>query len=393
MTTKETLRYLKNEDTSTITYKNFATSSQDTYPTFSLCFTDDEDEGIIYDHFKDDITSTLPVANADIYPAKTFSRILKGENIPIGHYKEEVFSIYNTSEAYVNMFSIKLEQLYDYIEFTTEHSNDSLTLYSNINSNDDLPIYLSYQDPSTICFTRQDDKNLNIIRIEDSLNLLREELQKFHNRLRFKIFIHHPGQLLRGFDAPVFESEMRHIDWDKPMLTFKIMQQSILRKRPDAKTPCNPDLHDDDLQLKMKVSEVGGCIPSYWKNLIPTNKICRTPEEMEKSWRMLQNFTHIFSSYNPPCNEMKLAVTYDKQPIFAHERNFLFMKFKYTDKNYQEIVNVREFGLESLWSSVGGFVGIFVGTSLSHLPSLIAMHWTWMQHKIKSNATKKNSDE
>ena len=94
---------------------------------------------------------------------------------------------------------------------------------------------------------------------------------------------------------------------------------------------------------------------------------------------MLQNLTRIYSLYNPPCNEMKLAVTYDKQSIFAHEQKFLFITFIYTDKNYQEIVNVREFRLESLWSSVGGFVGIFVGTSLSHLPSLIATNWTWMQ--------------
>lgn len=396
MTIKETLRYLKNEDISTITYKNFATSSQDTYPTFSLCFMDDNDEGIIYEHFKDDITATLPMAYDKIDPATTFSRILKGEKISIGLTQEEALSIYNISEAYANMFSIKFEELYDYIEFTTEHSNDTLTLYSNINTNESLPVYLSYQDPSTICFTRKDDKNLNIIRMEDSLNLFREELEKFQVRLKFKIFIHHPGQLLRGFDAPVFESEMRHIDWDKPMLTFKIMQQSIWRKRPDAIIPCNSYLYDDDLKIRMKISEVVGCIPVYWKNIMPilaSYEICHTPEEMEKSWQILQNLTSIFSSYDPPCNEMKLAVTYDKQPIFFHENQFLFTIFKYTDRNYQEIVNVREFGLESLWSSVGGFVGIFVGTSLSHLPSLIATNWTWFQNKIKSNTIIKKSDK
>ena len=319
--------------------------------------------------------------------------ILKGEKISGGLSQKDAFSIINISEAYANMFSIEFEELYDYIEFKTENSNDSLELFSNINSNESLPVYLSYQDPSTICFTRKDDKNLNIIRIEDSLNLLRVELEKFQVRLKLKIFIHHPGQLLRGFDAPVFESEMRHIDWGKPMLTFKIMQQSILRKRPDAKIPCNPDLYDDDLQVRIKISELVKCVPVYWKNVMPilaSYAICHTPEEMEKSWKILQNFTDIFSSYSPPCNEMKLAVTYDKQPIYFNEKQFLFPTFKYTDKNYQEIVNVREFGLESLWSSVGGFVGIFVGTSLSHLPSLISMHWTWLQNKIKSNKTTKN---
>ena len=42
------------------------------------------------------------------------------------------------------------------------------------------------------------------------------------------------------------------------------------------------------------------------------------------------------------------------------------------ERNYEEIINERDFGFESLWSTVGGFVGIFVGTSLSQVPSFIA---------------------
>ena len=73
--------------------------------------------------------------------------------------------------------------------------------------------------------------------------------------------------------------------------------------------------------------------------------------------------------------------------LFFHKRQFLLIRFKYTDRNDQEIVIVREFGLESLWSSIGGFVGIFVGTSLYQQPS--AMHWSWLYYCIKSNNTKK----
>ena len=41
------------------------------------------------------------------------------------------------------------------------------------------------------------------------------------------------------------------------------------------------------------------------------------------------------------------------------------------DKTYQEIVNERDFGFESFWSSVGGFVGIFLGYSLLEFPDLL----------------------
>ena len=40
---------------------------------------------------------------------------------------------------------------------------------------------------------------------------------------------------------------------------------------------------------------------------------------------------------------------------------------RYKDKLYQEIVNVRDFGLGSFWSNVGGFTGIFIGYSLLDL--------------------------
>ena len=53
------------------------------------------------------------------------------------------------------------------------------------------------------------------------------------------------------------------------------------------------------------------------------------------------------------------------------------------DKSYEEIINEREFGLESLWSTVGGFVGIFVGTSLSQVPSFIVLLWNWMKNAMK----------
>ena len=45
------------------------------------------------------------------------------------------------------------------------------------------------------------------------------------------------------------------------------------------------------------------------------------------------------------------------------------------DKSYQEIINEKEFVFESLWSSVGGFIGIFVGASVAQLPTIIMDRW------------------
>ena len=55
--------------------------------------------------------------------------------------------------------------------------------------------------------------------------------------------------------------------------------------------------------------------------------------------------------------------------------HWLVLDFVYMDDFYQEIVNVRDFGFESFWSGVGGFVGIFLGYSLLQIPDLLQKLW------------------
>ena len=61
-----------------------------------------------------------------------------------------------------------------------------------------------------------------------------------------------------------------------------------------------------------------------------------------------------------------------KKLDFGHH---LVLDFVYMDDFYEEIINVRDFGFESLWSGVGGFVGIFLGYSLLQIPDLLQSLW------------------
>ena len=379
MITKETLRYFKNDDTSTIGYKNFAFSPTDTYPSFSICFTDDKTErymdGLLYYYFNDEISATLPIPNADHHK---FHRILTGYEIFYQASDKVNFDIRNMSEAYFNTFSIQLERLYDQIIFETENQNT--TRLFDFKKNLDLPFYVSYQDPDNLCFTRKDDAKENTNRVADELKLYRDQLEKFHSYINFKIYIHHPAQLLRVFNAPVFVSWIGRFEWEKTDYEIKISQVSIMRKRPDSNIPCDPDLHNDDMQFMIKVSEEVGCIPIYWKKIMFEKlnmSICNRPEDMKLVWNKLKNFASIHSTYHQPCNEMKLVAIVDQRP---GDGFYLKTRFLYVDKNYQEIVNERDFGLESLWSTVGGFLGIFIGASLSQIPIFIARACTWIRN-------------
>ena len=251
MTIKETLRFLKNDDLSYISYKNFGSTSKDTYPTLSLCLVDEKYDdgldGLIYSYFKDDIRLTLPIENP-WYPAYWyFYRIMTGKDFDRTLTHKDELDIFNVSEAYANTFEIELERLYYEIEFQAENINDSLKLSIVDDFRKNLPFYVSYQDPNTVCFTRNKDEREGIIRVKDTLMLFKDKLKRFDGQIEIKLFIHHPGQLLRGLQSPRAHAELKDIistdteslntDLKKSKWDFKVSQVSILRKRANANAP------------------------------------------------------------------------------------------------------------------------------------------------------------
>ena len=60
----------------------------------------------------------------------------------------------------------------------------------------------------------------------------------------------------------------------------------------------------------------------------------------------------------------------NRQPLENPNSNIDF-KVKYERQFYQEIRTDQDFGFESMWSSVGGFVGILLGYSLLQLLEFI----------------------
>ena len=381
MTFKETLRYYKNEDTSTIAYKQFNQSPKDTYPTFSVCFTDDQAgydyEGLIHTFYKDKIQDTLGISFNE------YTQILKGEILSINKLDGSLktVDIRNISVANHERFTIRLEDILNFYEFNTKNTDHALTWDGDVNGVT-LPFYLSHQEPETICFTRRDEEKVGVIRTIDVISLT--SLYNFHKKVSFKIYVHHPGQLVRNIDSPLFESTMDAFDWKKYFLTFKISQITILRKRQDANDKCNIDLHDDDQKRRLEVIKKVGCIPIYWTQMIAANfsfEECQSPQHLKDIYHQLEDLAALEKNYDPPCNEMELTVDIDKQEVggFGFGNYALKTYFYYTNTRYQEIINVRDFGFESLWSGVGGFVGIFMGTSILQIPNLISEIWKWVR--------------
>ena len=68
---------------------------------------------------------------------------------------------------------------------------------------------------------------------------------------------------------------------------------------------------------------------------------------------------------------MGVMVMYNRNLDQSYKK--FLINFRYPEENYQEIENVRDFGFESFWSAVGGFIGIFMGYSMLQIPELLSI--------------------
>ena len=112
-------------------------------------------------------------------------------------------------------------------------------------------------------------------------------------------------------------------------------------------------------------------------------KDCQSPHDLKEADKFIKDVKTIKSENDIPCDEM-LVLTIDSINNNPNPTpSDISIQFFYTEKIYEEIKYLRAIEFENWLSNVGGFVGIFVGTSLSQAPSLVANSFTWIRNKIK----------
>ena len=89
------------------------------------------------------------------------------------------------------------------------------------------------------------------------------------------------------------------------------------------------------------------------------------------------------TSYKGPCTDMGILSTNERVSKTSPDTlESVRIRIEYMERYYQEIVNGEEFGFESFWSAVGGFLGIFMGYSMLQLPDFVAYLYSVL-HNIK----------
>ena len=361
----QVLRYFDNEDASSINYKTFNETPLDIYPTFSICF-HATDRYPLHHFLRKQVEDKTGISEAQ------FDQVLKGVD---SGTTEELLS--NILTMQYEQFSLNFEPFLNAIGL--EEQNESIEHH-----NDTTPFFESYKDPDNICFSLKSSNHIGVFRKRDWVSLKLDKLKEA--RILIQAYIHYPGRLTREIGRPNFELDPDELDDDHSKTTLQLNRLSILRKRQDANVPCNPKLENDDVHFRGFLAQKAGCIPIYWQDGLSSNNSfgpCTTSSEMKIIYKEVKNKEYVFSEYDQPCEYMEVSLGASQHS--SSYDNVTLLELQYMKHNYQEIVNIKDFELESLWSSVGGFVGIFLGYSLLRVPDLIQILFEWFQTKQCKN--------
>ena len=389
------LRYTENNDASVMSYKRFNENGQNKYPIFTFCFANDPK--LIYD---DALKELYPSKNQNTGHIKQeFARLLRGSNNPMTYQQEILDSISNVETTtlinHLHKFIFKLS-------FQTENRSESRKYQRTLNLTKDtmglMPfIYLSHHDPDQICFSRHSESinHSDLKREKDEVLFDLKQVIDFQeldktfwtngNSMEqwkhgyFRTYVHYPGQLIRNLDKPTYELAVKDmLTSDGIQVSLTVSFVSILRKRPNANRRCNATLIDDDSAFRIKVAEKIGCIPLYWKSMIQNRtklNTCKNLEQHQRIYSLIENTASFIKSYDPPCIEMMVPINVQEGKLKQLARGFLYLTIPYATEMFQEIQNVNDFDVQTLWSSAGGFVGIFLGYSLLQIPDLFDFDW------------------
>ena len=223
MTTFCIVKYVKNESVVSVNHREFHQTPTDVYPSISICFGQP--------FMKTNNTEDAKVENM-MKGLKKWNQSLL-ENVT---YEDMTIKLDANEIKYVIL----------------EYGPKSKIICQQSDC------FKTIGDARKKCFTHdiKFEGHSKLLFIEIHLDNAKSTLAD-HN---MKIYLHHPGQLFRNSLQPVLNSKRSS---NRSLITFNIQSVTVLRKREDDKTGCNPASSEDDEIILRKAAKMVNCTSKY----------------------------------------------------------------------------------------------------------------------------------
>ena len=382
------------------------------YPTFSLCLY--HKGGGIFQTGRSDKLCSYPCNNKTYREANYIARKYCIKHCsPMEYYH----MLRGNKEDEHNLSSIPFENKAMSIDSITQEFHTQLKTGSKIRKiqfgfvKSNHTFMKSYQDPYHACVTKdgflqnlvkRDYIELDIITL---LALADPDIYVFvHQKGRFLTVLEHPHVVIAN--KALVDAKRKNKYGFVYDVNLRINTVEVLSKRPNAFIPCDEFLHDEDNLWINKAIEVIGCLPPFFKRFFRNSSsndkrtissVCNKNQltNYEQEYAAKFYFGNISKLYNEPCYQATSVVSLAQSLIpLENEYRSTFatasqmnvkIEIEYAMKGYKKATNHRSFGMLSLWSQIGGFVGMFLGYSLLQLPTV-----AWKHIRNAFNAMKKS---
>ena len=183
------------------------------------------------------------------------------------------------------------------------------------------------------------------------------------------IYYHYPMQFGRSF-----KSNKRF--WDRRWsnspyrIRFYLNGIEVLRKRNKARDKCQQETSYDDSVVK-HIIDIVKCKPPYF-NVLRNESACKTKDGLNKAARLFWSIFFGLDSIAIPCTEVhKVDLENKDTDDDSLDESQTLLKLYLNTAGYQEIRQTRAYTMMMLFGNVGGFVGLLLGCTLAQIPSFV----------------------
>ena len=364
-------QYFANEDVSSLLYKKFTNHNEDNYPTFSVCI-------VSYD--------------GRLFEKKFGNWSSSYQKYLLGHKKEDAYTFANIKFDNVG---IDIKALFEKYQRKTKGDDRNYITDKFFEFEEVFDII--HQNPSEICFTKKDRKELGRIFKYDLVKIDAKWLL-WSDRMECHVYIHQKGQFIRTLAKPTIvlfgkilrKGKLKEAKGFKYIIRMRSNTLEVLRKRADAVEACDDTLIDDDQQWREKLAKKIKCVPPYMERFFPEDldmsQKCNSDQLLiaHDVYSPYNDFEAVAKDYLSPCTQSSSVVTTTESVERLEDENItsLVLKFEYPT-DYRETVNKRAFVGYDLWSQIGGITGIIIGYSLIQIPETFESIFIWTKTMIK----------
>lgn len=209
-----------------------------------------------------------------------------------------------------------------------------------------------------------------------------------------------PSQAAR---SPISSYQMARGNWndtDNFSIDFEIYGVEVVKRRNKSAKKCSENTnYDYDSVAFAKAIEAVGCRPYYLQTL-QKYPPCDTREKMLEGYTALLRTMDISQSSDDdilPCYDLdkmqvltrKAKADLEYEKVYVKEvmkklesvSRWFRVSVQFKQNYYRQITQIRAYSLQSLIGNAGGYIGLFVGYTISELPVAFQMIYNHIMRK------------